>query len=116
MKVPKGVTWVEAPPRAGEETRGRLLGEISLFAELFVGVVERQKGGHNYTIAALTEGRKILLPKVVQVPKVALLSGVRKGSIQLASIRCIRNAVVIWHRSSQESNEPLDRKVRLEID
>ena len=98
------MAWVEAPPRAGEETRGRLFGEISLFAELFVGVVERQIGGHNYTIAALTEGRKIMLPEVVQIPIVSLLSGVRKGCVKLASVCCISNGVVIRHRRGHESN------------
>ena len=91
--MPHRVPRVVAEPRDRKEAWGGVLSKGSVLAKQFIGAMHGQEGVHDDAVATMAKGWPICVPEMMQIPIIALLTGVWKGGVTSASCCVVRNLI-----------------------
>ena len=113
--MPNRVPRVVAEPRDRKEAWGGVLSKGSVFAKQLVGVMHGQEGVHDNAVAKVAKVWPICCHEMMQVPIIALLTGVWKGGVTSASCCVVRDLINGTQRGNKKPSKLFNGEVRLEV-
>ena len=91
--MPHRVPGEVAEPRDRKKAWGSVLSKGSVFAKQLIGAMHGQKGVHDNAVATMAKGWPICVHEMMQIPIIALLTGVWKGGVTSASCCVVRDLI-----------------------
>ena len=91
--MPHWVPREVAEPSDRKKAWGGVLSKGSVLAKKLIGAMRGQKGVHDNAVAKMAKGWPICVPEMMQIPIIALLTGVWKGGVTSASCCVVRNLI-----------------------